>query len=195
MSTRTVTLYIDYKSPFAYLAKDPAYDLEQDFGVTLDWRPFTLDIPSFLGAVETRSEQQWRKVKYAYMDARRYANKRGLIVKGPRKIYDSSPASIGMLYAQDAGVFRAYNDLLFPRFWQHEMEIDDVAAIEAVLRDAGADTAGFRDFLSGEGRRRHDEIQQQAIRDGIFGVPSFLYEGELFWGHDRIDFLRERLAA
>ena len=35
---RTVTVYIDYKSPYAYLAKDPAYELERDFGVRLDWR-------------------------------------------------------------------------------------------------------------------------------------------------------------
>ena len=46
----TVTAYIDYKSPYAYLAKDLAYQLERDFGVEVDWLPYVLDIPSFLGS-------------------------------------------------------------------------------------------------------------------------------------------------
>jgi hypothetical protein len=47
---RTVTIYIDYKSPYAYLAKDPAYELARDFPVRLDWLPYRLDTPSFLGS-------------------------------------------------------------------------------------------------------------------------------------------------
>jgi len=195
MPKPVVTLYTDYKSPFAYLAMAPAYELEDAFGVEVDWLPFTLDIPSFLGAVESRSEAQWRKVKYAYMDARRWANKRGLTVRGPRKVYDSSPAQIGLLYAKDAGVLRAYNELLFPRFWQHELEVDDVAAVTACLAEAGADADGFAGFLVGEGRQRHDVIQEEAKQRGVFGVPTFIVDDELFWGYDRIDLLRERLAA
>ena len=47
---RTVTVYIDYKSPYAYLAKDLACEIERDFPVRLDWLPYVLDIPSFLGS-------------------------------------------------------------------------------------------------------------------------------------------------
>jgi 2-hydroxychromene-2-carboxylate isomerase len=118
-----------------------------------------------------------------------------MTVKGPRKVYDSTPAQVGMLYAQDAGVFRAYNDAVFRRFWEHELEVDDVPEITATLAEAGADAAGFADFLTGEGRRRHDRIQAEAMEAGVFGVPMFILDGELFWGYDRIDLLRERLAG
>src|SRR5437763_9870779 len=94
---RTITVYIDYKSPYAYLAKDPAYQLEQDFAVRLDWLPYTLDIPSFLGSARIddngrvveaeRNPHQWRRVRYSYMDCRRQAKKRGLGIRGPRKIW------------------------------------------------------------------------------------------------------------
>src|SRR5262249_59253891 len=47
MSPRTIRVYSDYKSPYAYLAKDPAYDLERATGVTLEWLPYTLDIPPY----------------------------------------------------------------------------------------------------------------------------------------------------
>ncbi len=193
MSKRHILHITDYKSPYAYLAKDPTYALEDEFDVSVEWRHFTLDIPSFLGDVESRTETEWRKVRYAYMDMRRWANKRGLTVRGPRRIYDSSPAGIGMQYAQDQGVFRPYNDRVFYRFWNHELEVDDVDALTAVLREAGADADGFAAYLNGEGRRIHDEMRLETEKLGIFGVPSFVLDGEIFWGYDRMELLRERL--
>ena len=194
MIKRQILHVTDYKSPFAYLAKDPTYALEDEFDVAVEWRHFTLDIPSFLGAVETRNETEWRKVRYAYMDMRRWANKRGLTVKGPRRIYDSSPAAIGMQYAQDQNVFRPYNDRVFDRFWNHQLEVDDVAALTAVLDEVGADAAGFASYLASEGRRRHDAMRLETEKLGIFGVPSFVLDGEIFWGYDRMDLLREHLG-
>src|SRR5579863_8712532 len=118
---RTVTVYIDYKSPYAYLAKDLVYQLERGSAVYIDWLPYVLDIPSFLGSArldgegrvieENRNAHQWRRVKYSYMDCRRQARKRGLIIRGPQKIWDSTLAAAGMLIAKRAGpeVFRRYH--------------------------------------------------------------------------------------
>ena len=52
MAQRMIRLYSDYKSPYAYLAKDLAYDLERETGVQLDWLPYTLDIPAYLGSAK-----------------------------------------------------------------------------------------------------------------------------------------------
>src|SRR6266446_8509797 len=145
---RTVTAYIDYKSPYAYLAKDLAYELERDFPTRVDWLPYTLDIPSFLGSAriddsgrvveEKRNAHQWRRVRYSYMDCRRQARKRGLVVRGPQKIWDSAIASRGMLYAkrQSGAVFRRYHDAVFERFWKRELDIEDPGVVAAVLAQA-----------------------------------------------------------
>lgn len=194
MPSETVIVYTDYKSPYAYLAKDPAYRLERGFDIRLDWRPYTLDIPAAFGTVEGRSEAQWRKVRYAYMDVRRFANRRGLTVYGPRKIFDSSLAAIGMLFAQRQGCFRAYHDTVSRRFWRRELDIEDAAAVRAVLAEVGADAAGFDDFAAGAGRAEHDRLCTEAESLGVFGVPTFVVDGELFWGHDRLDLVRARLA-
>ncbi|HYM33182.1 MAG TPA: hypothetical protein VEU47_17920, partial [Candidatus Cybelea sp.] len=95
----SVTVYIDYKSPYAYLAKDLIYRLEGDAGFRFDWLPYTLDIPSYLGSAKLddsgqviesqRNAHQWRRVRYSYMDCRREARKRGLVILGTRKIWDS----------------------------------------------------------------------------------------------------------
>jgi 2-hydroxychromene-2-carboxylate isomerase len=194
MAQRNVTLYIDYKSPYAYLAKDPAYELEREFDLQLNWLPYTLSIPEFLGTVEGRNPHQWRRVRYSYMDARRLANRRGLTVRGPQKIFDSTIAHVGMLYAQRQSVFREYNDRVFERFWKRELDIEDREAVRAVLAESGADTEGFFDFLDGEGRQRLGHICREAEGLGVFGVPTFIVDGELFWGGDRLWMVREKLA-
>src|SRR5258708_6790302 len=111
MAAKDLRFYIDYKSPYAYLAKDPVYDLEREFGVAFRWLPLNLYIPDFLGTVEGRNDHQWRRVRYSYMDARRLANRRGLTVRGPQKLFDTSLASIAMIYAHLPAVFPQYNDL------------------------------------------------------------------------------------
>ena len=50
MSPRTIRVFSDYKSPYAYLAKDPTYELERDTGAKVEWLPYTLDIPAYLGS-------------------------------------------------------------------------------------------------------------------------------------------------
>ncbi|MGH7932589.1 MAG: 2-hydroxychromene-2-carboxylate isomerase [Candidatus Binataceae bacterium] len=194
MARKTVTIYIDYKSPYAYLAKDPALELVRDFDIELNWLPYTLQIPDFLGTVEERNPHQWRRVRYSYMDARRLANRRGLTVRGPRKIFDSSIAAVGMLYAQRRGTFQRYNDIVFERFWKRELDIEDRETIRKVIEESGAESGGFSEFLDDTGRREHALICHEAEELGVFGVPTFVVDGEIFWGGDRLWMVREKLA-
>jgi 2-hydroxychromene-2-carboxylate isomerase len=206
MSPRIIRVYSDYKSPYAYLAKDPAYELERATGVALEWLPYTLDIPAYLGNAtldaggkvveQNRNAHQWRRVKYSYMDCRREANRRGLTIRGPRKIFDSSLANIGLLYAQRQGVFRAYHDRVFERFWKREFDIESPAALAAVLAECGADTKDFVGFIEDEGRRELQRIQQEAEAAGVFGVPSYLLDdGDLYWGREHLPRIRELVGA
>ena len=106
MDVFTIKVYFDYKSAYSHLAKAEAYTLEEDYHVQLEWLPYVLDIPEALGDVETRTEMEWRKVRYSYLDARRWANDRGLLVRGPQKIFDSSIACMGGLHAMQQQKFR-----------------------------------------------------------------------------------------
>ena len=130
------------------------------------------------------------------MDCRRQANKRGLVVRGTQKIWDSSLAGAGMLYAKRAGVdvFRRYNDRVFERFWKRELDIEDVAIIAAVLTEAGANGAAFP---SHEQACRDEvaAISRTAEAAGVFGVPTFVVDGELFWGREHLPEIREMLAT
>ncbi len=197
-----ITHYFDYKSPYAYLAQEETFALES-LGVEVIFQPYTLDIPSYLGAAEldaggqdimgARNAHQWRRVRYSYMDCRREANKRGLVIRGPQKIFDSSTAHIGFYFAQNQGDFRPYHNAVYERFWRRELDIEDPGVLERLLAQTGYETAGFGDYLSGEGRQRHDAERAQAETMGVFGVPSYMVENELFWGAERLERVRQRL--
>lgn len=186
-----VKLYFDYKSPFAFLAKDPAFDLSVRFDVAVRWIPFVLRIKG-KGERSTYSEY---KARYSYLDARRWANRRGgFPIKGPLKIYDSRPALVGGLFAMHGGFFREYTDEVFSRFFDRRLEIDREADVAALVDELGHRGGAYLEFLAGRGAEEFEACQFEAAEDHVFGVPMFFFRGEPFWGHDRLPLLEERLV-
>jgi 2-hydroxychromene-2-carboxylate isomerase len=195
MERPRVRVYTDYKSPYAFVANRTLFELEEQEGVELEWLPYTLRIAEFMGTVEERTPHFWRKVRYLYMDARRYANAQGLTIKGPKRIYDAFYASAGMLFAQRNGFFRSYHDTVFRRFWNHELELDELREISGVIASLGGSVRDFETYVNGAARDEHDRIIIEAESIGVFGVPTMVFNGELFWGGDRIPLLIERIRA
>ena len=152
MSTApSVAAYIDYKSPYVFAAKDRIYALADETGAAINWRPYVLNVPQYPGSATVdnsgavveadRNAHQWRRIRYAFMDCRRQARKRGLILRSTQKMSDSASAAAGMLFAQDAdeAVFRHYNDTIFVRFRKRDLDIKNIDALAA-----GADRGGCR---------------------------------------------------
>ena len=192
-----LAVYVDLKSPYAYLAIDPTRAMASSLGVEVDWRPFTLDIPSYLGSARlardgkkvesaSRSQEQWSGVRYAYADARRYASLTGKIVRGTVKIWDSSLAGIAMLWARRLGALDRFLDVAYPPFWRRELDIEDLGVVERTLSEAGIETAGFRDWAGGEGRALHDRANAAAFDAGVYGVPTYLVEDEAWFGREHL---------
>jgi 2-hydroxychromene-2-carboxylate isomerase len=193
---RKVDLWIDLRSPYSFLAVEPAYDLERDFEVELRLRPFALDIAGAVNLSDPEAiARGMRKIKYLYLDARRFANQRGITLLGPKKIFDQTLVHLAWLYADRSNHGRALINLAYPRFFKREVDYEDRAAVMGLLTDAGVDTAGFDAFAEGEGPAELKRHQQEAEQQGVFAVPTFVVDGELFWGQDRIDFVRAKLAA
>lgn len=198
--SKIVDLWLDLRSPYSFLAKDPAYALEKELGATLRLRPFALNLANIANLSNPAALQNGlRKVKYLYADARRFAQPRGLTILGPRKIFDQKLVHLAWMYADKAGPNgeksgRALIDKAYPRFFKRELDYEDRGAIDGLLREVGADPAGF-DAFKAEGEALLASHQQEAEAAGVFAVPTFVIDGELFWGQDRIDFVRAKLAA
>ncbi len=186
-----VKMYSDFKSPYAFLAFDPAFELEDKYRIRLKWKPFQLR----LKGKGQRSQYSEYKVKYSYMDARRWSNMRGgLMLRGPLKIFNTTPALIGGLFAEKHGKLRQYGNKVFEQFFKRELAADEADAIAPVLASVGLSEQDYRDYLAGEGPADYERAQGDAVVDQVFGVPMFYFQDEPFWGYDRMGLLELRLT-
>lgn len=201
-SDAPLIVYVDVKSPYAFVAIRPTLALEAELGLQFEWRPLTLDIPSYLGSAEKkkgkvvaskgRSQRTWNAIRYSYRDARRYAERQGLILKGTEKIWDSTLPNIGILWVMQTARDRLgdYFEAVYPPFWRRELDIEDIAVVENCLTEAGVETAGFAAFASREGRALHDALQPQFHPNGIYGVPTYVLGEDILFGREHIPYIR-----
>ena len=191
--TTTITAYTDLRSPYTFVAKAEVYRWEEDFGVVVDWWPYTTPLEDAFGPAEGRDERQLRKIRYAYMNVRRLGAAQGLTIRGTKRIFDPTPAHVGLLQARDDGVFRAFHDLAFERVFRRELDPDDPTHVRAALAEAGGDVDVWSRRLR-NGAAELEAIDRRAEAQGVFGVPSFILDGELFWGTDTLAQIRQKLA-
>ena len=193
-SAAPLIVYIDFKSPYAYLAVEPTRKMLAQHDLVADWRPFVLDIQSYLGsaklgkngkvAEQSRSAEQWSGVKYAYFDCRRYANLRSLTVRGTVKIWNTDLPAIGMFWLKQQAsleeqcrsdsLLNRYIDAIYEPFWKREMDVEQLDAIEDVLSGIGADVTGFRAYAEGAGLDFNADFQHSAFEAGVYGVPTYV---------------------
>jgi 2-hydroxychromene-2-carboxylate isomerase len=190
MATKEVKMYSDFKSPFAYLAFEPGLALEKRYQVKVSWKPFQLRIKD----KGQRSIYSEYKTRYSYLDARRWAKPRGLVIRSQLKVYDTRIALIGGLFAQKHGQLLPFNLKVYELFWKRELVPDDADQVAAVVASFGLSADEYREYLANEGAVEYDRLQEEAAADHIFGVPIFVFENEPFWGYDRILMLEERLV-
>jgi 2-hydroxychromene-2-carboxylate isomerase len=98
-----------------------------------------------------------------------------------------------MLFAQRNGFFRAYHNTVFEMFWSHQLDVDVLEEMSNVIAKLGGSADAFERYATGAAPADVDAITKEAESLGVFGVPSMLLDGELFWGGDRIDLLTRRL--
>jgi carboxymethylenebutenolidase len=78
--------------------------------------------------------------------------------------------------------------------WVDERNIADARDLAKMLEAEGLPAQRLDDSMSQAVHQRYEQDSQRAIAAGVFGAPSYVVEGEIFWGQDRLDFLQRRLA-
>ena len=80
--------------------------------------------------------------------------------------------------------------------WAEERNIADAATLAAICSEQGMDAAKLAAAAqSDEAKAEYAANTQEAIERGVFGAPSYVIDGEIFWGQDRLDFVERALAA
>ena len=206
MSNGSVDFYIDIKSPYAYLALDPAIKMFDQLGLKRNVWPYTLDIADYLGSAtinndgkiisSNRTPHQWRRVKYSYMDCRRMANLQGKTILGTQKIWDSSLFSIAHLWIKE----KSEQTLLpflresFQLFWERKLDIENEEVISNLLTKFQLDSAEFKSWME-PNRNSVTSLMDAALSKGIFGVPTFVFEEEIFWGSEKLELIKARATG
>jgi len=207
MNKRKITIYIDFKSPYTYLSISPIKKLAKELNIKIDWLPYVLDIPEYLGSAKvdnkgkvlesSRNDHQWRRVRYSYMDCRRYANLRKMTVLGPQKIWNTKLVSIALLWVkkQNSLLIEDFIDHIFVNFWKRELDIENFDIVETIIEKCGISQSGFKEWKKNAGKNELDAIMNEAHKKGVFGVPSYIIEDELFWGREQIPMIKARLTG
>lgn len=200
-------VFIDFKSPYAYIAKDPTYALEAEYGIEIDWYPLTLNIGSYLGTAkktssgkvesQNRSPNRWLAVKYAYQDARRYAGLRGLTLKGTEKIWDTTMVAAALMFVKQAGhdPLKQFIDITYDRFWKRELDVEDIQVVQDLVTEVGLAGPAFAQWFAETGRAEQEVMQMQFLKEGIYGVPTYRIAGQTYFGREHLPRVRWHLEG
>jgi 2-hydroxychromene-2-carboxylate isomerase len=82
---------------------------------------------------------------------------------------------------------------VFTAVWEQQRDIADASTLAALLAENGLDAGRLAESRSDAVQQRYEGNTQAAMDAGVFGAPSYVIDGEIFWGQDRLDFVQRRL--
>lgn len=190
--TLPVRFLFDYASPWAYPASETVGDLLP--GLAVDYEPV------YLRGLESFAERMPygpNKPRYIRQDVARCLAHHGLPSQVPaRSPINGLYALRGALVAKELGCFDVYHTAVMRGAWAQSRDISEPEPLLDVIRDAGLDAKVFGDRIAADDVKQTLRSQtERAAAAGVFGVPSFFVGDELYWGHDRLDYVRRAVAA
>lgn len=186
-----VDFWFEYGSTYSYLAVSRIGPLADAAGVTVHWRPFLL-MPLLIeqGLPHGPFAPFVNKSAYMWRDLERRAARHGIAYRKPSRYPPENvllTARIGVLAARE-GWCRPFTERTFALHWTEDRMIGTEDNLNTVLRSLGhAPDTVFARAQTPENKEALKAQTAEAGRLGLFGAPSFLADGELFWGDDRLE--------
>lgn len=128
-------------------------------------------------------------------DLDKWARRRGVrLVVGPHLPVRSLPLMRGSLVAAERGEATAYVDAIFDAIYVHQRNLNDLEMVRQTLNEAGLDATAYLEAIERPDiKATLASNTDHAVRRGVFGVPTFFVNGELFFGQDRLEFVVDAL--
>lgn len=197
----TVDYYFAPQSPYAYLGHARFVKLAKEAGAKVNVLPVDLGGKVFpvSGGVPLAKRAPQRQA-YRLIELRRFAEWLDLPLNPqPRYFPVNGDDAARLIIAVDLkdGTEAALNltQAAMAAVWAQNRHIADEATLAALLAEQGLNPARLEESHSQTVHERYEEDTQRAIDAGVFGAPSYVIEGEIFWGQDRLDFVQRRLAG
>jgi len=198
----TIEAYYDFRSPYAYFANHRTRQgsFVPPVPVRWLWRPVSIDVLLNLQA----GRQAWAaysdplsgpKRAHLLADVRRNAAFYNAPLRPPKPSRPNSIPALCVAAALGPENHDAFRNAVFDALWQQQRDISDWNVLAECLARAGTDPDLARRAATSEAREALAEDTRRAYANGIFGVPTFVCNDELFFGNDRLDMLAWRLGS
>jgi 2-hydroxychromene-2-carboxylate isomerase len=188
----TVDFYFDFRSPYSYLANTQL----RSIGVKPRYRPMdVLAVMQQVGNTPTTVTCA-AKGRYARADLQRWVSRYGVPFQRPKdpKAIDARRSLRAVLHAAGRGQEGSVVDAIFAARWARGADLGTLEDLGQALTAAGIDPDPVVSSVDDDGLdRRLTEETHAAGELGVFGAPTFVVGGEMFFGNDRLEFLREHV--
>ena len=198
---RNLTYYFSLLSPWAYLGHAELGRIARTRDVIIDYRPVNLIelFPETGGLPLPKRHPSRQAYRLVEMQRWREARDAPLVLKPKYWPFDFKLADRAMLVASEQGDQDAVHQLIalaFRAVWVEEHNLGDEATLAEVAAAAGFDPAKLiAAARTDEAAEAHAANFSRATEEGVFGSPSYVLDGEVFWGQDRLEMLDAALAS
>jgi 2-hydroxychromene-2-carboxylate isomerase len=195
---RTVQYWFTLVSPWAYLGHGQFMDIVARHGLTVDWRPVNLaNVFPETGGLPLPRRAPARQ-RYRIMELQRWRDRRGVPLRLHPKHW---PFPVELADRTVIAIVRAGRDpspfvlAAMRGVWFEERDLGDEATLAGLLGEAGFDGKAMLEAARAhEIGLAYEENARIAVAGDIFGSPTYVLDGEIFWGQDRLDLLDEALT-
>jgi 2-hydroxychromene-2-carboxylate isomerase len=196
----TIDYYLSPQSPWTYLGHERLARIAHAAGASIEVIPVDLGgvFPSTGGLPLARRAPA--RQAYRLLELKRFSAHLNVPLNLHPKHFpvDGNPAgrlitAVVDIDGNDAAMRLAA--LVLRAVWVDELDIADRTTLAALLDTAGLPRTRLGHADSPEMQGRYDANTQRALDAGVFGAPSYVVDGELFWGQDRLDFVQRRLTG
>jgi 2-hydroxychromene-2-carboxylate isomerase len=196
--SKAVEFYFDVGSPAAYLAWTQLPQIARAAGAEIEYRPFLLG--GVFQATGNRSPMEVpAKGQYMQDDLQRFARRYGVPFAHnphfPINTLTLMRGAIGLQMREPARMV-PYVDAVYRAIWVDGKNMNDPATVGKVLQQAGFPPEQLLALASDQAVKDHLKAEtQEAVARGVFGAPTFFVGQDMFWGQDRLDFVKESLQS
>lgn len=196
--SRTIDYFFSLASPWSFLGHAPFMDVVQRHGASVRFFPVELGaVFAETGGLPLAKRAPPRQ-RYRMLEMQRWRVKRGLDFHlNPRFWpFDAAFADRAVLAAMAHGSIEALLPRLYSAVWQRQENLGDKAVLAGIIDEMGLPgDAIVSEADTPEIRATYEANRATALAAGMFGAPSYVLDGEVFWGQDRIDLLDDALAS
>ncbi len=197
--SRTIDYYFSLHSPWTYLGHATFLDIAARHGCAIAYRPVPLRaVFDETGGLPLPKRHPVRQ-RYRLMDLQRWRERRGVkLVLQPKHFpFDPSLADRFLIAIVSAGGDPGrFMGEIMAGVWSRDEDMTQPGAVAGVARSCGFDAQALALAADSEAVvQSYEGTIAAAIAAGVFGAPSYVLDGEVFWGQDRLELLDSALAS